>query len=812
MKLTEKFGDFHYEGTMRNLKFKMAHLLIATFCLSFTFAAYAQQAVKCSKADPSLCPVDGGWGEWVNTTKCHALSGQQRQERACTSPAPSNGGKACVGPKVQQAKCTVNGGWSRWSTDSICDASGLQLQKRTCTNPAPLNGGAACSGPDVRSMACAVNGGWSAWENSGTCDASGSQLQKRTCTNPSPLNGGALCAGPDTQSVTCKPKIDGGWTPWSKAGECGMIIPEKQMELRYCTNPAPSNGGAACVGLDYQYVSCAPLILKINGGWSAWENSGTCSLAGTQTQKRSCTNPAPSNGGAPCSGSDTQSVTCAVNGAWSTWADSGTCDGSGLKLQKRSCTNPAPLNGGAACLGSDTQSVACAVNGGWSAWADSGTCDGSGLKLQKRSCTNPAPLNGGAACSGSDTQSVSCSGKIDGAWSAWEKAGECGMLSKGSQMETRTCTNPAPKNGGAACVGLDYRFVSCFADGGWTSWINVGQCNVVTGIITQTRSCTNPMPANGGANCVGADTQQVACNGGWSAWISEGQCNPLSRKIFQSRVCNNPFPIRGGLSCVGPESQLVDCVPLLGAESKCKDPDFCVLSKMPLLAQNSSLLAVGIRDLSGITSIQSDAGWCGAVASTMALAGEKLEASPTVNHHPEINQVLQIPEFQDSHSRTGAYAPVVYAVGQRMQTDWIWGGTSTYAIQSAFNFYHDAISNMTSKGSGGEQYITTQKTNQYFINMFQLNKGAFQVTFGAFDATGYPRGAHALVLNGYEEGHLKIYDPWNRVYNVDLGVSSNPAFGKRPTVNFVSGGAGYVSEYSKNYTMGFLTYSYLFSN
>lgn len=44
-------------------------------------------------------------------------------------------------------------------------------------------------------------------------------------------------------------------------------------------------------------------------------------------------------------------------------------------------------------------------------------------------------------------------------------------------------------------------------DGGWSSW---SACSVSCGGGTQTRTCDNPAPANGGAACIGSDSQ--ACN------------------------------------------------------------------------------------------------------------------------------------------------------------------------------------------------------------------------------------------------------------------------------------------------------------
>lgn len=52
------------------------------------------------------------------------------------------------------------------------------------------------------------------------------------------------------------------------------------------------------------------------------------------------------------------------------------------------------------------------VDGGWTDWADTGgactaTC-GGGTKPQSRTCTYPAPENGGADCAGDASQDVAC--------------------------------------------------------------------------------------------------------------------------------------------------------------------------------------------------------------------------------------------------------------------------------------------------------------------------------------------------------------------------------------------------------------------
>lgn len=43
---------------------------------------------------------------------------------------------------------------------------------------------------------------------------------------------------------------------------------------------------------------------------------------------------------------------------------------------------------------------------------------------------------------------------VDGSWSSWSSWTECSVkCGKGETRRMRTCTNPAPLNGGATCVG-----------------------------------------------------------------------------------------------------------------------------------------------------------------------------------------------------------------------------------------------------------------------------------------------------------------------------------------------------------------------
>ncbi|XP_048736194.2 coadhesin-like [Ostrea edulis] len=378
----------------------------------------------CVPTTPTWTP----WGEW---TSCTVTCGEGNHTRYRSCIGPRNG--KCVGPTEDTQTCAgmtlCPGTWGNWGAYKECSQTcggGLQIRSRNCS----AENGSFCVGDSISVSTCntqicpgpGVWGKWSAYTDCSKTCGGGLRTRSRNCSAES----GSFCIGDSLQSATCNTQkcpgpVDGVWSAWGSFGACSVTCGTGiRFRTRSCSNPAPTNGGSDCSGHSEDAVICTEQLCPVDGGWSEWSGYSHCS------------------------------VTC----------------GNGFKIRRRTCTNPQPSGGGADCVGVNEQGLlctkqACPVDGGWSVWSDYKQCSvscGGGHRLRHRSCDNPPPSYGGQDCPGNSTESEMCNISPCPDWSTWGTYSACSKsCGAGFRYRFRTC----PVQNKTLCIGLNYQYASC---------------------------------------------------------------------------------------------------------------------------------------------------------------------------------------------------------------------------------------------------------------------------------------------------------------------------------------------------------------
>lgn len=249
----------------------------------------------------------------------------------------------------------------------------------------------------------------------------------------------------------------------------------------------------------------------------------------------------------------------------------------------------------------------------------------------------------------------------------------------------------------------------------------------------------------------------------------------------------------------------VSCVQVANVKNRCKDSKFCVNSKMPLLRQGSSKLHPIIRKRTGNKRITRDTGWCSAVASTMAVAGEKLIAPKNIKHHGHIEAVKKVRNHSNIDERTKRYGNIIFDVGQTIKTRWQQGGTSDNNRKKGMAKYYKAVKSLNTKTQekkNKDAVVNSRMQTSELIKIFQKDMPAFATSMYYYDKQSNGsykiKGGHALAVNGYEGKNVKLYDPWGRIYNIKLTTASERGVNKLPIVQHVSGDYGFARAYSSS--------------
>nr|XP_006824190.1 PREDICTED: uncharacterized protein LOC100375643 [Saccoglossus kowalevskii] len=392
---------------------------------------------------------------------------------------------------------------------------------------------------DLNGFVCEVHqvdGDWSDWGNWSDCSVTcgndlGVQSRSRTCTNPSPLLGGAECQGDSSETSGCggscpDDPVNGGWTDWTDWSDCSRCYPDigKQSRTRNCTNPEPSEGGTSCTGEDFETKTCdVDCDITCHLEWIELPNACIKVIDAAldfQASKADCESKGEGahliHIGYAVENSDvnlllqSESTTDAFyTGILYDFTTDSLSDTTHTPVS----ISPLPwydatfypLPDGYDCIQylyheedddwkwinvnctEEANGYICEMNpvhGGWSEWSSadcSVTCyieesDGTrtgGELLQTRTCTNPVPSNGGNDCGETSTQVIECGiedGNAcppeDGNWGSWTDSGDCSVKcgNDGIRRRERTCSNPPPINGGSECSGSSETFVACDSD------------------------------------------------------------------------------------------------------------------------------------------------------------------------------------------------------------------------------------------------------------------------------------------------------------------------------------------------------------
>ncbi|XP_058879421.1 SCO-spondin [Acipenser ruthenus] len=518
------------------------------------------------------------WNPWADWGECSRSCGVGQQQRIRTFLSPGANGSWCddiLGGNIETRfcnirACRVNGSWSRWSPWSWCDrkcGGGKSIRTRSCSSPPPKNGGNSCEGEKNQVKIC----------NSKPCDGEGcpSGLEFVDCANRCPRHCSDLQQGITCQDSTeCQP---GCRCPAGYLEQDGACVQPWQCECadalghswapgsslgQDCNNCTCAEGRISCTNLTCPAPDC---------GWSSWSTWSSCSVscgAGRRTRFRSSTSGSKDR---ECQREQAQTRPC----------DPGTCPPLCLHDNQELSLGATWLVGECQqCIctpeGVYCQDIECKVDGGWtpwSLWSDCPVTCGGGTQIRTRACINPPPRNHGSACEGPEREAQECGTQPcqeDACpWSPWSPCSQsCGT---GLISRERSCSCEEGESEENTCPPESQREETqlCYnqpcPDCPLSAWSEWTACSCTSQL--QHRYRTPLPPTYRGQHCEGLETQSRAC--------PSGDCGD----------CVTPFQF---MECGSPCEKLCSTV---GERGHCASQQDCVpgcYCPEGLLAQNET--------------------------------------------------------------------------------------------------------------------------------------------------------------------------------------------------------------------------------
>ncbi|XP_062336365.1 SCO-spondin [Osmerus eperlanus] len=539
--------------------------------------------------EPIIPDEDAGFSPWSAWSSCSrscsdaispALKSRQRrcetppcsggthQERACNLPQCP--GEVCEGGDCVSRNCS----WTEWADWTACSRScGVGQQQRIRTFLQPGAQGAWCHdilGGNVELRfcnirACQVDGGWSRWSSWSRCDrrcGGGRSVRTRSCSSPPPKNAGRRCEGEKNQVKPCntRPCDESGCPPGQEFVACANACPQRCSDLQQglqCQGNTDCQTGCRCPKGQLQQGGVCVKVWQCD----CVDSLGHSWAAGSQHQL-DCNNCSCADGQLSCTNHSCLEASCTWS-PWSSWASCSVSCGRGQRTRFRSLI---PETGEADCNFEEVEHKPC----------DPGTCPPLCVHGDRELSVGDTWLQGECeqcTCTpeGDYCQDFDC--RVDGDWTPWSVWSDCSVTcGRGSQVRTRACINPPPRNNGSTCSGPEREAQDCLAPPclddlcPWSRWSACSR-SCGAGLILRRRKCVceaggeMACPADIEAERNREETQLCytqPCPGcpmsGWSVWST---CSCVSQRQHRHRA---PLSLATrGQQCTHLDTQSREC-------------------------------------------------------------------------------------------------------------------------------------------------------------------------------------------------------------------------------------------------------------